>query len=301
MAASLGAAVALGVLPGRAMPPLRVQSDGTCPSGEQVSAALDYLLKGGRSPSSSDRVAPDLVLSVVDLGPRYQVSIGDQIREYVDGKRDCQERARVAAVFAAVSIEPPEVTARVQPSALPPATAAPPHAHHPRFEFRVGAVSDIPVQQAFRTVAWGGELRAVLTGHHWGLELGAGGQAPIDLAWGGHQARMLRFPLDLSLRGALRGPRVTASAALGPAFAIFHLRGEGAGVPVVDGGTRLDLGVRAAVSLQVLPDARVSPFLTLHLSLWPRPYSAMVDPIGQVGTTPQVWLGATLGFSLAGP
>jgi hypothetical protein len=31
----------------------------------------------------------------------------------------------------------------------------------------------------------------------------------------------------------------------------------------------------------------------------PRPYAVIVDPVGQVGATPQVWMGATLGVGLA--
>jgi hypothetical protein len=77
------------------------------------------------------------------------------------------------------------------------------------------------------------------------------------------------------------------------------LRGEGTGVPVHDGGTRLDLGLRSALAVALLPAARFSPFLSLHVSVSPKPYGVVVDPVGQVGSTPQVWVGATLGLAVS--
>jgi hypothetical protein len=289
--ALLGVATVLGAVPARAAPPLRVYSDGDCPSATQVSTALNYLLQGSGTTAASDHTVPDLVLAVADEGPRYQVFLADQSRGYVDLKRDCQERARVVAVFAAITMEPPEVTGHSKP--LPP---QPPR--HSALEFRVGAVSDMGVSGSSQPLTFGGELRAILAGQRWGIEFGAGGQAPAGLAWGVYQAKITRFPMDLSLRGALRGAHVVVSASVGPAWAIFRLGGEGAALPVRDDGTRLDLGLRCAASLQVLVGTRVSPFITLQGTVWPRPYAIIVDPVGQVGTTPPVWVGATLGVAL---
>jgi hypothetical protein len=288
---AIGCALAwLGVVhSAHAAVPLQVQSEGTCPSAEQVSVALDYLFKGSGESPNLDGFTKNLLLTVTDLGPRYQASLANQTHEYADPDRACEERARVVAVFAAITLEPPEVAARAK-------KPTPPARH---FEFSVAAVSDVGQQNAHRTYSWGGELRASLVGRRWGIELGVGGQAPTTLVWGSYRAKITRFPLDLSLRGMVRWSKAVASLSAGPALAVFNLRGEGAGLPVHDGGTRLDVGVRSALSLGILPDSKVSPFVSLHLSVWPRTYEAMVDQVGQVGTTPQVWVGVTLGIVVA--
>jgi hypothetical protein len=136
-------------------------------------------------------------------------------------------------------------------------------------------------------------------GQRWGLEIGAGAEAPATLTWGTYQAGITRFPLDLGIRAVLRRTPVALSVSAGIAAALFHLRGEGASLPVRDGGMRLDLGVRSAVSLVLLPAGRWSPFLSLHVSLSPKSYAVAVDPVGQVGSTPQVWVGATFGIAVA--
>jgi hypothetical protein len=264
----------------------------TAATTAQVAAALDYLLKGSGQMVAPDTAITDLVLEVAALGPRCRVSLAGQTREYEDPARDCEERARVAAVFAAITLEPPEVAGRAEPPVPSPSASR-------AFELRVGAVANLGLQQSHLALAWGGELRAALFGQRWGIEIGAGGQAPADLAWGAYHAKITRFPLDLGLRGILRRAHVTGSLSAGVALAVFHLRGDGTGLPVQDGGTRLDLGFRSALSVEFLPGARVSPFMTLHVSVWPRRYAAFVEPLGEIGAIPLVWVGATLGIAIA--
>jgi hypothetical protein len=270
--------------------PLHVQSEGTCPNAEQVSAALNYLLKESGDTPGSDTTATAQTLVLVDLGPRYQVALDGQTRDYADPVRDCEERARVAAVFAAMIIEPPEVTARATPLAP---------AHSRQVELRVAGLADVGVERSSQAFTAGGELRGTLVGQRWGIEIGAGAEWPATLAWGAYRARITRFPLDVSVRGVLRRTHAMVSISAGVAVVPFNLRGEGAGVPVHDGGTRLDLGLRSALSVALLPAARFSPFLSMHVSVLPKAYGVIVDPVGQVGATPQVWVGATLGMAVS--
>jgi hypothetical protein len=271
-------------------PAVRLRVDGDCPTQEQVSAALHYLLtKGSGEVVAPDAAQSDLLLEVVEDGSRYRVSLAGQTREYEDPTRDCEDRARVVAVFAAITLEPPEVEGRAR---------QPPQAKQHQIELGVGVQSDVGLRRANPTFAWGGELRAALSGRRWGVELGAGGQAPADLAWGTYKAKITRFPADISARAIFRhGPQVTHLSA-GAAFVIFRLRGESSGVYVQDGGTRLGLGLRAAISIGLLPDAPIWPFLTLQASVWPRVYAAVVDSVGQVGTIPAVWVGVTVGVAM---
>jgi hypothetical protein len=270
-------------------PAVRVHSDGDCPTAAQVASALDYLLKGSGQTVAADTAVTDLVLEVAELGQRYRVSLAGQSREYEDPAQDCEERARVAAVFAAITLEPPEVRSHTKAPA-PPASRT--------FELRVAAVADLGLQSAHPAQAWGGELRAILSGQRWGIELGVGGQAPAELTWGTYHAKVTRFPFDLCLRGIFRRAHVVSSLSAGVALAIFNLRGEVSSMPVQEGGTRLDLGFRSALAIELLPDARLAPFLALHASVWPRRYAAIVEPIGQVGAIPLVWVGAALGVAI---
>jgi hypothetical protein len=278
------------VTPAEAAPPLQVQSEGTCPNAEQASAALNYLLKESGNTTGSDTASAAQTLVLVDLGPRYQVALDGQTREYEDPVRDCEERARVAAVFAAMILEPPEVAARARP---------PVPIHHRQVELRVAGLADVGVERSSQTFTAGGELRGALVGQRWGIEIGAGAEWPATLAWGAYRAHITRFPLDVSVRGVLRRTRAIVSVSAGVAIVPFNLRGEGTGVPVHDGGTRLDLGLRSALSVALLPAARFSPFLSLHVSVSPKTYGVIVDPVGRVGSTPQVWVGATLGMAVS--
>jgi hypothetical protein len=272
-------------------PAVHVHSDGNCPTTAQVSAALEYLLKGSGQTVAPDTAVADLVLEVAELGARYRVSLAGQTREYEDRARDCAERARVAAVFAAITLEPPEVAGHAKPP-VPPSSRR-------SLALRAGAVADLGLQQSHVALAWGGELRAVLSGQRWGIELGARGLSPAELEWGTYHAKVTRFPFDLCLRGILRRAHVAGSLSAGVALAVFHLRGDASSMPIQDGGTRLDLGFRSALSIGLLPDARVSPYLTLHVSVWPRRYAAIVEPVGPVGAIPLVWIGAALGVAVA--
>ena len=275
-----------------AAPSLRVQSEGGCPSAEQVSVALDYLLKQSGDSAKTDAAAEAWTLVVTDLGQHYRVSLAGEVRAYEDFARDCEERARVAAVFAAITLEPPEVAERAKsPAPLP--------ARRRQLELRLGGLAELGVERSDRTFIAGGELRGAWVGQILGMEIGAGAESPATLAWGDYRAQITRFPLDVGVRAVLRRTRAVASLSAGLAVTVFNLHGEGAALPVHDDGTRVDLGLRSAVSVLLLPAARFSPFLGLHVSVSPKPYAVVVDPVGQVGSTPQVWVGATLGIAVA--
>ena len=284
--------VMFSTTPARAAPQVEVRSEGSCPSAEQISTALAYMLKASGADSPKQAGSQILILSVADLGASYRAALAGQARGYEDPARDCEERARVVAVFAAVIIEPPELAAREQ-------GRAPPRREH--VELRAGAVADAGLQNDRRGPGWGGEVRAALVGKRLGVELGVGAQTGDTLAWGDYRARITRFPMDISVRGSVRGNHSTASLSLGLAAAFFTLRGTGGSLPVQDSGTRFDLGAVTALSLLLFPARGVSPFVTVHASLWPRPYQVVVEPLGEVGSTPVLWLGATLGLATVVP
>jgi hypothetical protein len=64
-------------------------------------------------------------VELVDLGAPFQVVVGGRVREYRDEARDCAQRARVAAVFVAMTIDPASIAAPPPPPPPPPPAAAP--------------------------------------------------------------------------------------------------------------------------------------------------------------------------------
>ena len=98
----------------------------SCPRPDLVLAELATLLP-------PDRLAARLraysgtpaVVELVDLGVPFQVIVAGRVREYRDEARDCVHRARVAAVFVALTIDPAFVAAAAPPPVTPPPPPAP--------------------------------------------------------------------------------------------------------------------------------------------------------------------------------
>jgi hypothetical protein len=297
-AALLALIAAAGAAPDGRVPTVRaalvVEAQGGCPSGEAVRAALLPALTeapaaGGQAPR------------VTDLGDRFQVDAAGQTGAFVDVARDCTERARVAAVFIALALSPPAAPERPEPLPTPPPPPRPPAPPQSVrwFEIAVearldGASLGAPAKT---TLAWGGEVRGALGRGAVGIAATAGLLAPTDDAFGSVGVRQQRFPFSLSLtlgRQTVHG--LGFAADLGLAAVPFTL--EGRGLSSVAPATRIDLGARLALALR-LPalTGRLAPVLGLHAEYFPRPYQFSVDPLGDIGSSSGLWLGASLGLS----
>jgi len=83
-----------------------VASDGGCPTNQAFADALrsifpDVAIRGEHG--------DDLRVELVGSSDRYRVVAGTTEREFVDPSMRCDERARNAAVFVALVLEPPVV------------------------------------------------------------------------------------------------------------------------------------------------------------------------------------------------
>ena len=236
---------------------------------------------------------------VSDLGYRVEAAAAGQIGLYIDAGRDCAERARVAAVFIALALNPPTFQ-----SAPPRAPAVPGPVRHRWFQ--VGAAARIDAGNAGssppQTAApWGGEL-TVAAGHGpIGGSLSAGVLRSFLARFNRFDAsiavREQRFPFSAAVRaqGDLPG-RLRLAAELGAALVLARFRAEGLqGSSAV---ARLDVGLRGAVALRLpVSFGSVAPFVGLHAEYFPKPYQLDVDPVGTVGTSTGLWLGASAGLS----
>jgi hypothetical protein len=314
LAIGAGVATALVAGPVRGEPPpeLRVVGDeGACPSPAAVVGFLGRLLPQSHLTTASGPARPEDV-AIADAGPTFRVSVAGQERPFTDPPRECTERARNAAVFVALVLDPPALPAL--PTPAPPAPGpppappvheaprapAPPSAERPAPEGRllldaspiVGLAPGSGAQNL--PVAIGAAL-----GLRWrrapyvGLSVGA--FAPTLLRFQSAEARATRFPLDLSVGVAAGGRPWEVAAELGPSATILSLRGDN-----LDNNkrqVRLELGARAAVALRFWLREKNALFLSFETTWFPRPYALEIRPQEHVGTTPPWWLGASIGVS----
>ena len=144
--------------PVAAPPPVVVT--GECPSAGAVTAALGSALGGEAGPRAAD------VPRVADHGDRFTVSALGQTREYADLARDCDERARAAAVFIALALNPPVAPAAPAPNpgaAAPPVAVAAAPARESERWFDLGAAARLDGGTAPETsAAFGFEARAAV-------------------------------------------------------------------------------------------------------------------------------------------
>ena len=288
---ALFSAAAASLAAAAASQPIAVTGD--CPSAGAVTAAL-----GSALGADARRAGPDIP-RVSDLGDRFSVSAFGQVQQYADPARDCEERARAAAVFIALALNPPVLPQGPPPAPAatveaPPLPAIPPESARWLDLAAAARLDGAPSSEAGPAIGF--ELRAA-AGRRWlGLAATAGILAPIESRVSSITVRQQRFPLSVSVT-ARRGlsPRLTLAGAVGAALVPFTLRGEAlaSGQPA----TRLDAGLRLAVELRVRATPQLLPFLELHAELYPRGYQLEVAPLGNIGSTGRFWLGVSVGLA----
>jgi hypothetical protein len=287
-----------------AAPPaaIAVEVTGECPTREAVLAALLPVL--GDQPGRALREPP----RVIDSGGRFEVTALGHSQEYVDSARNCAERARVAAVFIALTLNPPTFEMPPPPPPPPviekpaPPPPPPPEPAPPAGWARVGVAARIDNAASSAPgpsdgVTLGGELRVAGGGRHLGVVATGGMLAPTEQRVSSVTVRQQRFPLSLAAGVRLQPARsFELTAALGLALTPFTLRGQG--LATSSPATRLDAGVRAGIDLH-FPNlaGRVTPFVGVHAEYALRSYKIEVDPLGEIGSTGQLWIGASAGVA----
>ncbi len=280
------------------------RSDGeqvsSCPTREAVAAALSPALAHFRP--NLDPLPSDFRLA--DLGDAFEVTVGGQVQRYADAPRDCTERARVAAVFVALAMNPPSLEAMRPPPPVPPAIQRPQPPPEwerelswlsvgvaARVDGAVGAGSD-----ATSGATVGGELDVAIGRGSFGIEASAGLVTSTQNTIDSVQVTQQRFPCSLS--GTFRrraSAHLEMGADLGVALTPFTLHGQGLDMtlPV----TRFDAGARLALELR-LARPGLAPFASLHVDYFPRTYEIAVAPLGNIGTTAPLQIGLSLGVAL---
>ena len=287
----------------------------TCPRPDAVWSELVTLVSPERLEARLRTVprGKTPLVQIIDLGVPYRILAAGQVREYRDESRDCAYRARIAAVFVALAIDPAQLPAQSpgqvppqlppQPVMPPPATPAvpeeapPPHddSLSPRARLDLGATIVGGIGSEDHVGQLGAELRWS-AGRQWiGPAAGVTALLPVDNTVGGVRLRQWRLPVDAGVRARIAGPRFERYAELGLSAALISERALD--LATASSQTGLELGVRLAAGLHA-SRGRWAPFAALSGELVPLPPAIFALPAGTVGHTPIFWIGATAGVSL---
>lgn len=281
---------------------LQLTSSSSCPSAEGVAAELAPLLPHTRVSTSVDPTTSEGVSArIEDEGDRVRIRVATEKRVFKDAGRSCGERARTAAVFIGLVVDPP-VFPEAKPKPVPvpvrppPAVAAQPTRPATPLTLELGPLLEVaPVSDASQVPLAGGFGGRLAWGRGFGVAAGAAFLLPTRLALPAADARLVWLPFDISLRGTRQIGALALAAELGPELALLFVRGDRVKNPRTS--TRLEVGARAAVSLTWSMSSHLGAFVTLFGVWRPKPYSFRVNPDLDSGTTPPVWLGASLGLS----
>jgi hypothetical protein len=273
-----------------------------CPTPGQVSGLLAPLLPGSRiSATSGSASADDVTLS--DDGPSFRVVAAGQERSFVDPVRECLDRARHAAVFVALALDPPAIST-TSTTPKPPASERPeppieplPRRPASHLDLELGGLLLSAPGSAGRSAT---RPIGIAARARWGRELGVtGGVAflPGELAFRTVDTRLLWFPLDLGVELNIRSASLEIGGELGPAVTVFGILGEN--LVGARRQWRADVGGRAALKGRAWINGSFGLFASAQVSAFARPYDLKVDPAGQgsdVGATPWLWWGGSIGI-----
>ena len=287
----LGWLILASVLHPQAARAAAVDSSGDCPAGADVDAALAQLLS-----AKSDRSSLATV-TVRDLGTAWSVHVAGRSATYSDPDRNCPERTKIAAVFAALVIEPPDIeNPNPAPAIRQSAGSTQPRLSRghrldlaPEFLVAPGSGGRSPA------MAWGGSLRWLASGERFGVTAGLEAGYPTVAKVQPYELSLGRVSLDVSANLSWRWGAAEMGIEIGPYGAL--LLAQGRGLDPSASSTHIDAGGRLGFRAQTM-GRRLSPFLALQTELSARHFDLVVDPIGNVGTAPRIWLGALAGVSI---
>jgi len=303
--------------------PLVVSGFGTCPDPEAVRSAILQLVSPSATAGPGRAALPaQSRVSVNDQGASFRVSVttegSDAERTYSDPSRTCERRARFAAVFAVVTLMPPDLGPEAAPPEpkpkpeTPPAPApvvspAPPEAFRPpppapaatpawlRLELAAVAEQALNNKAELAVRGLGAELEAVFGRDSLAPWLAVAYAPSRELAFADTSCTFTRAQLAAGVRfGESAGP-FALSAELGVVAALARIRGSDLAHPATD--TSVDFGVRARLA-GALAAPRLGPLLAFEASAFPWPSEVWALPRGSLGTLPVLWLGVSIGAYL---
>lgn len=294
----------------RAAPPERLIWVGgaSCPSASALGAELAPLLphtelivegEPARGAAVSEARSAEARLLVEDEGESFSVSLPGDVRRFDDAGRDCAERARAAAVFVALRLDPPELEA-ASPSVEDPAApeSQPPEVDplRVRSQLELGPFLLVaPAAEITAPAPLGGLALRYFYGARVGLSVGLAASLPGTLHYPSLDVRALWFPLDVGARVQLLQGEHELSLDVGVALTFFVVRGEE--LPEAEEHLRVELGGRLGLIYHYWFTPRWGILAGAQALAFPRPYRFVVEPGSLVGSTPSAWFGGSFGVA----
>jgi hypothetical protein len=286
-----------------------------CPDPKTVQQAVLNLIP----PERHALLARGVRVELEDLGDSYRVTVwkdGASVKKsYADPARECDGRARFAAVFTVLTLMPPELGGsplatpepEPEPSKKPapipapapaPAPAAPPAPNLPpwlQLELSALFASAPAILEAPSVHSFGGELRVALGRGALSGTLSAAymQRARFDLT--GVECELMRLPFSLGARLRADFAPWSLVADLGLSLSAQRVRATNL-LSEQESGS-LDVGIRAGVQLARQVGPRFAPFAAAFVWISPAPAEISALPQGVLGNLPYLWLGGAAGVS----
>jgi hypothetical protein len=202
--------------------------------------------------------------------------------------------------FAETKKEPPPPPPPPQPSQPPEEEPHERHWEPPKMgdessiDFEVGPLLWIGAASTSANMPRTGGVGARLRfGGSVALSIGGAGLLPAHLEYGEASVEAIWTPFDISLRLGQRFDEWELAGELGPLAAWVSIAGQG--VPDARAATRLEVGGRIGASVRYWASPSIALFLAGHGAFFPRPYRLELEGLGEVGQTPSLWVGTTIG------
>jgi hypothetical protein len=263
-----------------------------------VSGLLAPLLPASRISASGGPSSADDI-TITDDGPSFRVVAAGQERAFVDPVRECLDRARHAAVFVALALDPPAISTTKPPEPERPEPPIEPFVPKPttHVDWQLGAAILAAPASSPRS---GAQAFGVLGRARWGRELGVSAGAGFltgELSFQTVDTRVMWIPLDIAFGLNIRSASVELDGELGPAVTVFGIMGQD--LVGARRQWRADVGGRVAATGRAWTGETFGFFVSAQAAAFARPYDLRVDPAGtdsNVGATPWLWWGGSLGI-----
>jgi hypothetical protein len=232
-------------------------------------------------------------------------------KTYADPARDCDGRANFAAVFAVLTVMPPELgfAALPEPEPAPKPKPPPPPIEVPKLSPSPppqqplahielsGLIAYAPaILDAPELTSFGGELRVALGRGAFSGTLSVAYLARAKFDLDGVQGDVTRLPASVGVRLRSDFESWELTGDLGALAVSQRVRATN----LVQSRPRhtLELGLRAGLQISTAGSARFRPFAGAFVWVSPGPRDLAALPDGVLGNLPYLWVGGAVGLSL---
>jgi len=301
-----------------------VSSVGSCPDAGQVWREIARLV----GEEHLHIFEPPARIDVENLGDEYRVDVSGAARTgsraFVDRSRTCEHRARFSAVFAVLTLMPPELELNAVGAASSEEDAedeqhdhdatretpsSQPRSASPKPVDRGSSAASAAQAELGATVRYWPGVSEVPTLVSYGIELrGAFGPWPVtpfafaslvakrEIRLGSIEASLSRSTFGLGGRWNTRLGAIHVAIDAAGIAELQSVRGKNLVDATSDRGWVLGGRGEASVSSSAWP---FGPFLGLNASFFPEPSNLVATPAGSLGSTAYFEIGLILGANLA--